>query len=314
MKVVENINETLKRLSSNPGFRKRYEEMKQEIITHPDVRAFLDAHRGEVTRSMIEKSWMKLYEFISQEKNCSRCKSLDECVNMMKGYVPELVIEHGNIEIHYKRCQKKILEDERNKTRRLIQSMHMPKKILAASFGDFFLEQTGRLDAYDFAHRFVREYEPGKKMKGLYLFGNFGVGKSYLLGAIANELADRKQVSSLIVYVPEFFREMKDSIGDHSTGEKLDMVKQVPVLMLDDIGAETNSSWTRDEVLGPILQYRMQEDLPTFFTSNFSYEDLEYHFTYTQRGEKEELKAARILERIKYLSAPVRMEGPNQRA
>ncbi|MCQ5273390.1 DnaA/Hda family protein, partial [Schaalia odontolytica] len=83
------------------------------------------------------------------------------------------------------------------------------------------------LDAYDFAHRFVREYEPGKKMKGLYLFGNFGVGKSYLLGAIANELADRKQVSSLIVYVPEFFREMKDSIGDHSTGEKLDMVKQV---------------------------------------------------------------------------------------
>ncbi|WP_151680307.1 primosomal protein DnaI [Weizmannia acidilactici] len=314
MKAVENINETLKRLSSNPGFRQRYEEMKREIISHPEIRAFLDEHRGEVTRSMIEKSWMKLYEYISQEKNCSRCKSLDQCMNLMKGYVPELVVHNGNIEIRYKRCQKKILEDERNKTRKLIQSMHMPKSILEASFGDFSLDHPGRLVAYDLAVRFVREYEPGKKMKGLYLYGKFGVGKSYLLGAIANQLADMKQVSSLIVYVPEFFREMKESLGDHSTGEKLEMVKSVPVLMLDDIGAETNSSWTRDEVLGPILQYRMQEDLPTFFTSNFNYEELMYHLTYTQRGEEEKLKAARVLERIKYLAVPVKMEGLNQRA
>lgn len=73
---MENINETLKRLSSNPSFRKRYEEMKQEIITHPDIRAFLDAHHGEVTKSMIEKSWMKLYEFISQEKIAAGAKAL----------------------------------------------------------------------------------------------------------------------------------------------------------------------------------------------------------------------------------------------
>lgn len=46
------------------------------------------------------------------------------------------------------------------------------------------------------------------------------------------------------------------------------------VLVLDDIGAEQHSPWVRDDVLQVILQYRMQENLPTFFTSNLSFDDL----------------------------------------
>jgi len=83
--------------------------------------------------------------------------------------------------------------------------------------------------------------------------------------------------------------------------------------MLDDIGAEAVSSWTRDEVLGPILQFRMLESLPTFFTSNFDLKGLEHHLTYSQRGEEEKMKARRIMERIRALSEPVLVDGPNRR-
>ena len=31
------------------------------------------------------------------------------------------------------------------------------------------------------------------------------------------------------------------------------------MLLLDDIGAENVTAWGRDEVLGPLLQYRMEE-------------------------------------------------------
>jgi len=48
-------------------------------------------------------------------------------------------------------------------------------------------------------------------------------------------------------------------------------------LILDDIGAESISEWVRDEVLGAILQYRMSENLPTCYTSNFDYELLEQY-------------------------------------
>ena len=83
--------------------------------------------------------------------------------------------------------------------------------------------------------------------------------------------------------------------------------------MLDDIGSESMTSWMRDEVLGRILNYRMHQGLPTFFTSNLDYEQLRHHYSYTQKGEVEEIKGARILERIKALSVPVAITGTNYR-
>ncbi|BDP80863.1 hypothetical protein EfmAA290_15390 [Enterococcus faecium] len=75
------------------------------------------------------------------------------------------------------------------------------------------------------------------------------------------------------------------AIGKDQVAEKLDAVKRSPILMIDDIGADAMSSWIRDEVFGVILQYRMQEQLPTFFSSNFTMDELEQHLSVTQRGE-----------------------------
>jgi primosomal protein DnaI len=117
----------------------------------------------------------------------------------------------------------------------------------------------------------------------------------------------------MIVYVPELFRELKNSISDSTLNEKIEALKNEQILMLDDIGAEAVSSWTRDEILGPILQFRMLENLPTFFTSNFDLQGLEHHLAHSQRGEEEKLKAGRIVERIRYLCVPVEVDGPNRR-
>ncbi|WP_423407619.1 primosomal protein DnaI [Heyndrickxia sp. MSNUG] len=309
---MQNINETLKKLASNQNFQTRYEAIKQKVMQDHHVKQFLDENADRVTREMLDGSMSKLYEFTTQSKGCDDCPTLESCKNMIQGYEPELFIKGNYIDIKYDRCKKKIMHDERQKHARLINSIFVPKEILKASFGDIELDDQGRFKAIKMAKDFVESYEPGQKQKGLFLHGSFGTGKSYLLGAIANELA-QKQVSSLIVYVPEFFREMKNAIGDHSVNDKLEAIKKANVLMLDDIGAETMSSWARDEILGTILQFRMLENLPTFFTSNFDLKGLEHHLTHSQRGEEEQLKAARIMERIKYLADPVKVEGKNRR-
>lgn len=309
---MERINETLKKLGNNTSFQERYRKMRNEVLRHPHVRAFIAKEGDNLSKEMIEKSLMTLYEYSQQSENCEGCQSLESCQNMMKGYRPELTVRRGAIGIQYTSCQKKILYDEKRKTESLIKSMYVPKDIVRASFSDYHMDSEGRLDAVDLAIEFVRSYSPEKKPKGLYLHGQFGVGKSFLLGAIANELA-KKGVSSMIVYYPELMRELKSSIGDSTLNEKIEMIKRQPVLMIDDIGAEMMSSWTRDEVLGPILQFRMQENLSTFFSSNFDYDRLEHHLAYSQRGEEEKMKARRVLERIKYLTRPVLMSGPNRR-
>lgn len=308
---MERINDTLKRLAGKEDFQKRYERQRRETLNHPDVKAFLKSHEDELTADMIEKSMVKLYEYSNQSKECNKCSSLDGCVNFMKGYHPKLVIERGSIELHYDKCPRKVMNDEKRKNEKLIQSLYVPRDILEASFDSIYADDE-RIDAVQRAASFIMNYKPGSRQKGLYFYGKFGVGKSYLLGVIANELA-KKEVSSMIVYVPELLRELKSSIADSTLNEKIETIKKVPVLMFDDIGAETMSSWTRDEVMGPILQFRMLESLPTFFTSNFDFQGLEHHLSYSQRGEEEKMKARRIMERIRYLADPVIVEGRNRR-
>ena len=311
---MKKINQTFTRLTHTEDFMNRYDRVRNEVLSHPDVVKFLNSHSSMVDETMINKGLMKLYEYTTQCKDCVGCPSLVDCKNMMKGYEPRLVMQGNSIELVYERCKTKVKDDERRNREKLIQSLYIPKDILSATLADIEIDDNDfyKMQAVEAADAFIDDYISGKKPKGLYLHGSFGVGKTYLLGAIANDLAD-KHVSTLLVYVPDFLREIKSAIGDNTLNEKVEFVKRASVLMLDDIGAETVSSWARDEVLGPILQHRMADQLPTFFTSNFDFKELEKHLTFSQRGEQEEVKAARIMERIKSLSTPFLLKGHSRR-
>ncbi|MBM7701252.1 primosomal protein DnaI [Metabacillus iocasae] len=305
------INDSLDKLVQNKGFKERYEELKKQVLSDEGVRAFIQEHRSMLDEQMVNRGLVKLNEYKGQSKQCENCPSLNGCVNMIKGYQPQLVLEGKGIEIQYERCPRKIREDQRKEHESFIRCLYVPKDILEASMVGVEIEE-GRFEAIKLARDFVREYEPNKKIKALYLHGPFGVGKTYILGAIANALAEKK-IQSTIIYVPEFLRELKGSFQDQSFNQKIEFIKNAPVLMLDDIGAEGVTSWMRDDVLGTILQFRMLENLPTFFSSNLNFKQLQHHFTYTQRGEQEEIKAARIMERIKSLARSVEVIGDNKR-
>ena len=56
----------------------------------------------------------------------------------------------------------------------------------------------------------------------------------------------------------------------------------------------------------------MDEDLPTFFTSNLNLSELEEHFSMTSNG-KESVKARRMIERIKDLTKEFELTGESNR-
>lgn len=53
---MEKINRTLKRLASNEGFQKRYEEQRKQVLNHPDIHDFLSEHQNELNQETIEKA------------------------------------------------------------------------------------------------------------------------------------------------------------------------------------------------------------------------------------------------------------------
>ncbi len=311
---MESVSKTLSNLKwKKPIGIPSLEELQQHIFRHPLILSF-QQENPEVTIEMLERSMVKLDLAIAEDSHCQACTELDGCPNMIKGHCAKLTKSISYIETIFTPCSKWNAYQEQKSREKLIKSHYIPKDVLAASF-QHFVQDSQRFDAFRGLMEFCLKVEPGskaKKMKGIYLYGPLGVGKSYLLAATARKLASRG-ISTLMVYTPDFFREVKESLQDHSLQNKLDALKKVPVLILDDIGAESLSPWARDEVLGAILQYRISENLPTLYSSNYNYTLLEEHLSHSAKGGIEIMKAKRIMERIIHYTDAYFVDGLNRR-
>lgn len=311
MIAMKPVQSSLKKwMQENKNFKTKHLQMKQEVLDDPKIKQILSNH-PELPKKEIEVNLNKLYEYKSQSKECSQCKSLGSCNNILKGYSPILHVENQEIHLSYEKCHLRIEHEAQSEQQDLIQSLYMPKEILQATIGDID-NDAKRRSAIRELLIFAEQSKTGLPSKGMYFYGPFGVGKTYFLGALANELK-KQNISSMLIYMPEFVREIRDSFKDDSVNEKINYFKNADVLMLDDIGAETQSAWFRDEVLGSILQYRMMEKLPVFFTSNYSFDQLENQLAKTTRGGIEKVKAGRIMERIRQVSKEVSLFGDNRR-
>lgn len=310
---MEPIKKTLAKQLQSPSFKEKYEQARQEVLRHEAVQAFIANHQATLTAQMIEDALPKFLEYTSQASECCHAGSVRACTNAVVGCVPKLVLQGTTVEVMYATCPQKYKEDEARAVAEMISSLHMPRETLSASLSTMAMDTGARLEIARFVANFINQIKETKEMpsKGLYIYGGFGVGKSFILGAVANELANI-QVRSVLVYVPEFLREIKQAIDDKTLQQKIDFVKKAPVLMLDDLGAESLTSWSRDEILGAILHYRMAEGLPVFVTSNFDYKSLADHLTYVQ-NHQEPVKAARIMERIQSTTVPIQLDGTNRR-
>jgi len=276
---------------------------------HPELQEFFNTYH--ISKETVLTAFNQLYQYIEEKKNCEQCTGIEQCPNLLKGHYTVLTYQHEQFQTSLKKCGKLTKKEEEEYHKRLFKSLYVPTDILNASF--LKLEKTfERKEALKALITFCNHYQHGKKEKGIYLYGPLGVGKSHMMAAAANKLAE-KGISTLMVYVPDFFREMKSSIQDQSINEKIDVLKTVEVLILDDIGAETISQWERDEILGAILQARMVTGLPTLYTSNFHYDDLEKHLSYSNKGGEEVLKAKRLMERIRHYTTAYFVDGPNRR-
>ena len=307
---MENIGKGIERTLQSKNLTNKLEQLMAEVMNDSDVQVFISEHREQLSDDDIVKSYAKLYEFVQEKKKFE----LNDPTMIAPGYEPRLFMNFHFVDVTYVPTENLLKKQAQAEIRSRVKAMDMPKDIREASFTNY--ERTNeRVLAINEALNFIDEYEQNPKgfHQGLYLQGTFGVGKTYLLGAIANNLAE-KGFQSTLVHFPTFAVEMKQSIQKDTVGEKLDAVKKAPILMIDDIGADSMSSWVRDDILGVILQYRMQEQLPTFFSSNFNMLQLENeHLRVTQRGEDEPLKAKRIMERVRFLAKEINMIGKNRR-
>ena len=264
-------------------------------------------YRLETSEDVLMKYTSRLESTTSELRNCKNCPGLEFCENELKGFVNFPQVSDNSLVFSFVPCKYK---KENDKYISKVTYYETPKVLREARMSNIFLDDDARSEVLDYLKIFMSEY-PNKK--GVYLYGSFGSGKSYIINAVLNELS-RKGQSCVSVYYPTLLKKLKDSFNKKTVSyeQVYNELLFCDVLLIDDIGAENNSPWARDEVLGGILQSRMDNDKITFFTSNCNLEQLEEHLAETSMSS-DKVKARRIIERVKQLSVPIELVGENKR-
>jgi len=159
--------------------------------------------------------------------------------------------------------------------------------------------------ALNAAQYFAEKVQTDPHEVGLLFSGPVGSGKTYLAACVANLLLE-KQCNLLFLIVPDLLDDLRatySSKNEASESDLLDVARTVPILVLDDLGAHNYTEWSRNRIY-TILNYRMNEQLPTIITTNLNFDEIEQHL-----GER---TCSRLLQmcRVFKLSAPqdIRMQ------
>ena len=135
-----------------------------------------------------------------------------------------------------------------------------------------------------------------EKGKGLYLYSKTkGSGKTRLAASLGNALISTYKERVKFITTLDLLDEIKGTYNKESALSENDLInaiKEVDVLILDDIGVEGDTPWV-SEKLYSILNGRMISKKITMFTSNSRVEELK--------------QDERIKNRLEMMAIPIKM-------
>ena len=150
------------------------------------------------------------------------------------------------------------------------------------------------------AKRFVDNWEEVKRRNlGIVFYGPVGTGKSFAAHCIANALIDKG--------IPVRYLSAVDLVAammDNSKREAvLSGLTTVPLLIIDDLGAEHDSAYSRSQICS-VIDSRVESGKPLIITTNYSLREM-------QRSPDHTL--ARTFDRILSACVPVAVSGESRR-
>lgn len=168
----------------------------------------------------------------------------------------------------------------RERVSSLIKTSGIKGLMLDMTFGAFDQKLSGA--AHDIAKEYAEKF--GKETtRGLLLYGKAGSGKTHLAVAIARHLIEQRMIPVRFARIVDLLSEIRQTFDENEryrTENEADLIQKyisVPLLILDDLGAEKTTDWVR-QLLYQIIDERWIEQKPIIVTSNLNLEEIEARF------------------------------------
>ena len=271
--------------------------MSEKVLNDVEIINFI--RNNNLTKEDVEDNLEKFYQFYI---------SKDSLLNIE--HRPKLFFNNNEVNILYQETEEYKQKVANSKTTNKIKTEFVPKRVLTYTFENLSRNKEKGILATEVI-KVCKSILNNQTRRGIYIYGPTGTGKTYLMGCIYNYFKQNGREPA-ILYYPEFIRKIKSKISNNSYDLYIDLIRDEAILIIDDRGAENITEFIRDEVLGPIINHREAEKLPTFFSSNLSIDDLSELLS-NGRTTVDKTKALRIVERIHSLSAPHFLDGENER-
>lgn len=202
--------------------------------------------------------------------------------------------------------KRKAQEEQLRNDRRIIESLRnesmIDEKFIDSTFNNF-IQREDNSRQLKICRKYVDTFdEMLKKNQGLMFCGNPGTGKSYAAACIANALIDMKVPVTMISFVKLIseIQKNKDGNDEETIVGKLNRVK---LLILDDLGAERATDYALERVLN-IIDSRYRSKKPMILTTNLSLKQMQ---------QTDDIRYARIYDRVFEMCYPVEFKGPSWR-
>ncbi|AUB31967.1 ATP-binding protein [Spiroplasma floricola] len=291
-----------------------------DIKNHKDLKELIKKYN--IDDQILQNNILVINRFLNDYVYCEKEEEIKYCKQSIPGVQQKLVYKNNLFYIASKNCKHWTFQNKDYKILRNIIYADYDLKENTQTMGEYIesldLNKLNQESKTLFTK--IRENMVNNSFKGLYLYGAPGIGKTFLMKRLANTYA-RKDKKVIFVTVNKLVKIVKDTFNQL---EKTELSKfyddclKVDILILDDIGAEIVSDWSRDELLFGILNHRLENKCITYFTSNFSIADLQKYYLNKKvigpEQKKFELqKTLRFTERIKGLTNEFEMTGENKR-
>ena len=134
----------------------------------------------------------------------------------------------------------------------------------------FAKDDVGNEELTAIAKKYVEEFEEHRKNgKGLLLFGECDVGKSYIAACIANALIEKE----IAVRMTNFANIASSVEGWGSRKEYIDHLLSFRVLIIDDLNAERDNGYM-NEIVYQVIDTWTSANKPLIVTTNLTGEQL----------------------------------------
>ncbi|MCD8013811.1 MAG: ATP-binding protein [Lachnospiraceae bacterium] len=256
----------------------------------------------DMMESMSANGKLKADEYVCEADGliyCSKCHTPRQCRKHIgdRDFTPFVMC----------RCQKEAHEKEETErahrefldhvSRMKANGLH-DKELYACTFAN----DKGYNPEIRYAHTYVEKWEEMKATStGLLLWGNTGTGKSFFAGCIANALLDQ----GIPVLMTNFARILNTLTGMYSDdrNEFIDSLNRYSLLIIDDLGAERNSEYSREQVFN-VIDSRYRSRKPLIVTTNL---------TLSEMKGTTDIARKRIYDRILERCVPIRINNQNIR-